>query len=254
MDGFQSFNLPDGDYSYIFVRIAGTNAAAQTLAITQLGRVRIEYQGKEIFNTTPQMLVLRTNAYFGTPENASAVGAAFAFGFIVPLRTKLDELNVLRVKKNVSDAKMTIQDYTVGAVVASGTISVFALYGKGAPLYIPIIRDYNFTFGGATTRVESLPDRNISELYYITDANLSQVEVVRDGRSVVNADTVAVDAFTDAFNRIETGQTFVELLASRTPGTQEAMADQTKVTFVTTAAIANLPFTYFAIRPLQPGS
>lgn len=241
--------LPQGRYAGLMIRFAGTNQAAQTLANTELGRLRLIHQGQEIVNMEPVDLINLSNLYGGTPENASAVGAAYTFSMIVPFRTKHDLLNVLSIKPQ--ETQIIIDGFNT-AKVASGTIEVYAILAEGVERYVPILKQNNIGgFSAAMTQQYPFPVPNIEQLYVRTDANLSRAKVLRDGQPVVDGTFAALDAASDLMNQVETGITLVELVAPRSEAFQNVQ--QTVLEGVATAALtSNTLFSfYLAIAPFQ---
>ncbi len=85
---FNKFNLDPGFYRGLLICIAGTNAAGQTLAVTDLGTIQIKHFEQTIMEVTPEVLLNLTNLYGGIGENTSAVGAAYRFSFFIPFFIK----------------------------------------------------------------------------------------------------------------------------------------------------------------------
>lgn len=235
------FKLPKGRYAGLFVRWTGTNNAAVQLLITELGRLSITHQNVEIANIRPQLLILLTNLYGGVPENASAVGAAFAYSFIVPFRTKTDGNNVLPVMPDKTE--LTIKGYNT-AKVASGTIEVYALYSEGVPKYVPLLKEFTMDFAGAATKSLTYGEEFIEQLHILDDANIDKIQVVRDGQSVIDGTFNAVQSFSDASNKVEAGVTLVEVLAQKSEFLQNVR--ETQIQIVASGAIAELVTFYMA--------
>lgn len=248
LDGQVLFYLPEGNYAGLFVRLAGTNQAAQTLALTQLGTLRINHEGVEIVNSRPSNFISLTNLYSGTPESASAVGAAFTYSFNVPFRTKNDQTNILPVQ--VNKTQFALQGLAGVATVLSGTVEIYAYFSdEGQAKYVPLWKEKNMIFPAAATLQNDFSDPFIEQLYCVSDAAISTMQILRDGKAIVDGTFAAIDAASDANNRVETGITFVELLAPKTPFLQGV--NQTAMRVTATGAIAELVILYLAAAPYQ---
>jgi hypothetical protein len=245
-DGSVLFDLPAGRYSHLYVRFNGTNVAGQTLAVTELGSLKLTHFNNEIVNIAPDHLVNLTNLYGGVPESSSAIGAAFTFSFVVPFRRKNDRNNALLVSPN--STRFALTGYNTAKVAAGSTIEVYGIYTNAPAAYVPVLKGVDLPIAAAMDFLYDFPVRNISQVYVVSDVNISRVQVTKDGESVVDGTFSAVDAYSDATNIVETGITFVELMAPKSDLLQEAINQQVKVKFTTTAAVNPTRCVYFAIQ------
>lgn len=239
------FSLPGGRYAGLYVRLAGTNQAGQTLAATELGTLRLNHFNNDIVNIAPDHLINLTNLYGGTPENASAAGAAYTFSFLVPFRKKFDRNNSLNVVQD--QTKFVLSGFNT-AKVASGTIEVYAIFTDAPSLYIPVIKGLDIPISAAVTgALQKLPEANISQFYVVSDAALTRAQFTVDGKVLIDGAFAAIDAYSDATNIVETGITFVEIFAPKSDSLSESVNSEVNFRYTTSGAINPLRTCYFAL-------
>jgi hypothetical protein len=93
-----NLSLPAGQYEGLLIRISGTNASGQALAVTDMGQVKLVHNNNEIVNASFSFLSALTNLRGGVAEASSSTSGAFAFSAILPFRKKHDKMNVLVVE------------------------------------------------------------------------------------------------------------------------------------------------------------
>jgi len=239
------FYLPAGHYSRLIVRMSGTNATGQTLGETDLGRITITHHNEEIFNITPYELIHRANLVEGYPESSSSAGSSFAYSVPVPFRVKKDNKNSLPVVAN--STYFALQNYNTSKV-SSGTIEVYGVYGEPYNLYVPVIKDKAYSPTASGTYIDVLPQINIAELYLRHDANFGDLQVKRDGTTIVQGSETAIKAFSQLINNVESTEALVDIVSPRTDVLSENFNRYTELTFEVNAG-GTYTFSYVAVLP-----
>lgn len=247
-DGSVNFYLPAGRYAGLIVRLAGTNAGGATLGVTELGTLKISHYNNEIINIAPDHLLNLTNLYGGVAESASAVGAAYTYTFVVPFRKKNDRNNALVVTAN--QTSFVLNGFNT-AKVAAGTIEVYAIFSDAPASYVPVIKGVDIPISAASTFIYDLPQKNIAEVFILTDVHLLRAQVTKDGSTIVDGTWAAIVAASNAFNWVETAITLVEVFAPKSDQLKEVQNNQVKLQLTTDAAIAPLRTVYVAV--ILPG-
>ena len=254
LNGFARIDLRAGNYRGLLLVVNGVNGAGLTAALADLGNVKLQHQAYgERINTPFYFWSERTNLLGGVVDNASAAGLAFRFSAILSFRRKFDNKNILVVR---SDVKTTLSWDGFGANIAgaaSGTISIYGLYdNKGVARYIPNVRTQQSTAAAAITIKEQIPFPFVEELWGETDANITRVQILRDG--MISHDGLWADlvSLSNAQNEVETAIGTTDMT---TPvGDVPASVSQTTFQIITAAALIGGVFTfhYFVCDPVAP--
>lgn len=253
LNAFLTLDLREGKYRGLFIRVSGTNNSGQTLAVTNLGKIKLQHQGIERINADFNFFNARTNLGGGTAESASATSGAFGFAAIISFRRRFDRANVLQVESN-KKTTLTWDSLisTLSTVVASGTMEVYGLYDDvGYQRYLPMIRTQQVTVAAATTVKETIPFAFVEELWGADDAQIARVQLLRDSRTIIDGTWTALKSLSNAQNNVETAVTTVEMIAPS--GESPANVQQTVFQLITNALLTGSVFTYhyFACEPVQ---
>jgi archaellum component FlaF (FlaF/FlaG flagellin family) len=206
-----SKELPLGTIKGLFIRYTGTNDAGQTATLANLGTVRVNYKGNDIVNTTVSFFNLFNNLKNGVSEFSSAVGAAFVASIYVPFHAPWDESNGLYVAKG-DLATIDLRFSGLSGVAASGVVEVYYVSAVGIANYIPLLINQNIQAGGAGQVVDEYQQFNISALYVTENAAITgQVNVYRDGRTLIQSTQAVLEANSNMMNRVETALAFFEI-------------------------------------------
>lgn len=254
LTGFLRLDLRAGKYRGLFIRASGVNAAGQQLALADLGRIKLQHQNTgERINTTFQFWNERTNLLGGTAAQVSGIAGAFDFAAIVSFRRRFDKTNVLPVR---ADLKTTVSwdslAATLAAIVASGTLEVYGLYDDtGYQRYLPMVRTQQSSVPAALTLKEQIPFPFCEELWGEDDVNIGQIQVLRDGKILLDGAWAALLDLSNSQNNIETAITTVEMVAP--VGESPSNVGQTTFQLISLAALTGNVFTYhyFVCEPVR---
>ena len=74
-----NYLISPAKYGGFLIRYSGTNAAAQTTTLLNMGNVILNVLNNDKVNTDVEFLSLANNLYYGSVEASSVSGGAFAF-------------------------------------------------------------------------------------------------------------------------------------------------------------------------------
>ena len=237
-------NLPvnSGQFSALFLRVSGTNQAAQTLTAANLGNITAFYKGRPFTSVSFADLQIVNNMDGGAVESASAAGGAFTFSCLL-LASRNHDGNIFDVTQ-ADNCQVTIDFSGVTAViVASGTVELYGIPTEGAMRYIPQLFTYQPSIAASGTDVRQIPLENVAQIYFTTLTNLSLINVDKDGNAYTQASAAALQAFSNIDTQVETGLTTGFMVnLNRTGAISEALSDDVKLTLVAGSGGAAAPY------------
>lgn len=207
--GSTNYNIAQGSYGDFLLRISGTAVAGQTVALSDLGNVRLNVNGDDKVNVDFGFLNLVANEYGGFIENDSAAGGAFNFSFIVPCHAWQDSLNVYHFGPNDKAYFNAVYASTLAAKVSVGTITIEATPKQGIQTYYHKLLNQNVNASGAGQISNTINQPNIIELYLKDPAALTTtMQFSKDGIEKVNSLTTAEVSYSNWIHLLESAVTF----------------------------------------------
>jgi len=248
-----SSRVPEGSYKGFVVRVSGTNGGGATALTTDLGRVRLAFNGEDIINTDMDILHTLNNWLFGFPEETSGAGAAFGFTFVLPVGLPKAPNNVLVTRSDQCFVNFTFA--LAGVAVAAPTAAIYSLYGiksDGVQTHFLKLHQYTEQPTGAATFRTKLPVQNIYGVLIRTSAaaNMDRVTIIIDGMIKYDAAWADAVAYSNIIHNVEAaeGDLFLPLALSNTP--TEVLSDDVEVQItVTGAATVDLFSLYYRFTP-----
>lgn len=243
-----TYNVARGQYGLIMLRYTGVAAVGVTVTLANLGNVILNWNGDDKVNVDAELLSLLANVYGGVIESTSAAGGAFAFSVIIPTSAWFDPKNVY----DISDKdKVYIKlDYPAltPAVIASGSVSIYAKPRKGIHSYFHKILSRAVVSGGAGVITDTINASNIIELYLKNPAALvSQIQIIKDNNVYVDGDAGSELAHSNWIHQLETGNTTLAVEFAESKDIREAISNTLSYKYTFTGA-GNLPQYYSAIE------
>lgn len=190
-----------GNYRGLHVRLAGTNLGGQTLAKGDLGNLYMTLNGEQIHFAPDDWLSDMNNQFWGYNEFTSAVGAAFTYGIYLPFHLP-GFPNALTVKP---DDTLTLGFQPAGTVatkVSSWAIDINTVESNEPEKYIPRFLPAYESAAAATVIKRRINNKNIYAIW-ITGANLTRVQVERDGELLHEAAYASLLSQTSLFTEVE---------------------------------------------------
>jgi hypothetical protein len=183
-------DLPPGKYSDLVVRFSGVSAAAQTLAIADLGRLRITEVGRDLVNVDCDNLRFINMVKGGSSRIQAGAAAASAVTLRIP--RGYGDNNVHQViESDVVQVQMTFgANFTTKFTNAQKAIlKVYGLVREtGEMAYNLLIQQIEQSYGGAGTFYLPLRQENVIAVYVVngTAGDLDNVRVIKDGVEIAN--------------------------------------------------------------------
>lgn len=230
--------LPEGSFSAFLARIYGTNGGGGTLLTTDLGRARLVLNGEDLINTDQDILHTLNNFLFGFPEETSAVGAAFAFTFLIPCGLPKDPNNILITKNDQAHIGF---DFSLAAAAVAPTVATWEIYGirkYGTQSHTLRLHQMSENYTAATVDRWDIPVRNVKGLLIKagTPANMSRIEVFVDGKVRYNTTWAAAVAYSNLIHNVEAAEADLYIPFALSNTMQEVMSDEIEVQVQTTGA------------------
>lgn len=204
-----NYLISPAKYGGFLIRYSGTNAAAQTTTLLNMGNVILNVLNNDKVNTDVEFLSLANNLYYGSVEASSVSGGAFAFSVFVPSGAWFDPLNVYSLTKEMQATFKLDFPALTSALVASGNVQISGILINGIQRYWHNIGNFNVVAQGAGQISNTLAKANIIELYLKNpSALISNLQLSKDGISYVNNQIGNELAYSNLIHQIETAGTF----------------------------------------------
>ena len=226
--------IPKGNYRSIVLQFDFTNASGKTIAITDLGRLRITRNGADICNIDVSSLADINNAEAGYVKFASTTSSNGTCQVRYNFFEMNDKINCLRAGNQDTQFNFNFSPTLVGSSLLSvGILTVYAVVGKGIETYLPGWYDasQNLPDVSGTLNLQ-LPFPNISKLYFKTASDFSNIQVTKDAYSLFNASAVALLNATEFENQIEGAVTFIYLRLNPTGAVAEQVSKQIQILLI----------------------
>jgi len=198
---FHTSEIPAGQYEEFYIYAAGTNAGGATLALANLNNIRVNRNGNDFINVNVDNLSALSDLLLGMVDFASAIGAAFNFGFHIPcyVGEKSQFPNVLQVS-NEDNVKFHFDWGNLAAIVAAGTWYLYGKPASGLEEYLPVMVQDSVALAAAGAREKR--KTSINNVYTVfafpsVAANYASDQLERDGEVVHDSLYAAGAAYTN---------------------------------------------------------
>lgn len=237
-NGGLTFFIPKAQYGVIHIEYDVTAAAAVTLTRAQYGNVILNWNGDDVINADAEILNLMANIYGGTAEFTPAVGGLSRMSVYIPTGQWFDSMNVYDVSENDQVyVKLSFPDLALPANVASGSVRVYAKEKVGVMNYLYKITSRFVVAQGATTLADTYPVNNISQIVYKNAGTLlSNIQVVKDSETVVDAPVKVLNAYSDWIHLLETTNTVIVIEFGESKDIRENVGSQLSYKYIFTGA------------------
>jgi hypothetical protein len=233
-----NFFVPQGSYAGFMLVYRGTNIAANNTTLADLGTCLFNRKGNPLVNVPVSVLSALNNEYYGVATFSNTVGAAVFAAVYVPCGAFWDESNIYYL--NYQESYFTLQFAELASATgwSAGTVEVYGVEQLGIERYEYQLIDQSDQIGAALSFLpKTITIPNIVNII-LTNSNLvSEIQISKDDKLIVNAATDVCVANSDRLHRLETGiaNTIVfELMKSK--DLREALSTQTKLQFTSTGA------------------
>lgn len=240
--------IPRGTVKELFIRFDGTAQAGKTIALSDLGTVRVNVRGTDRHNLSVELLSAINNLKRGVAEFSSATGGAFTASFVVPFHAWWDDRNGEYF--NIDDSFIELRFPNLNSTnVASGTVRLYYIEAPSLTSYSMSLFQRNIQAGGAGRVAVQLEAKNISSLYVKEDTNVSNLLVTTD-IITVNGTQADLKSYSNNVNRVETAISLYEVELNPYDEVRNDLNKETKVVLdATGAANVNVVLETFSVAP-----
>jgi hypothetical protein len=241
--GVISLNLSKGCYKSIVINVVGTNAGGATLAVGNIGRLRITRKDGFDVNIALDSL-LNINQAEGFGFFNSAIGAAITAQMRYSFGLLGDKTNVMKAEDS-SEVQVQVQISPAAvASVAAWTITISAVETKGVEKYLPAWIEYSQTLGAANARISpTIQDQNVNKLFIQNGALLTNIIVEKDGNNLVNDDQLAIRGETAFDYKLAALPAYILLDLNKVQSLGEIVSGKLQM-YLTSAGVAGLVMYY----------
>ena len=204
-----TYNQEAGKFSMFEIRFAGTAQAGQTVALTDLGTIRLNNNGDDKINVDAEVLSLMADNWGGFVEASSVVGGAFAFSIFIPAGYWFDKKNNFWFSKTDKSYWQLLFPNMTAVLIASGNVTIYGNPGHGAQSYWHKILSKQVVSSAATGVItDAIEERNIIALYLKNPtALIDNLILIRDKETVVNGSMVSEIAYSNWIHQLEVAST-----------------------------------------------
>jgi len=200
-----TYNVESGKFRFIVLRFDGVAQSGITIALTDLGTVRLNNNGNDKVNLDCEALSEMADNYGGYVEASSVAGGAFAFSIFIPAGYWFDPKNVFWFGHD-DEAYMQLQFPNLnGTNVASGNVTIYGKPGTGVQSYWHKLLSkqvVNSASNGTVT--DKIVEKNIISVYLKDPASLiGNFILTRDGKVEVNGSIAAELALSNWQHQVE---------------------------------------------------
>ena len=209
--------IPAGKYRALVVELIATNNAGQTLANTEIGTIRVTRNGEEIISAIDFADILSlNNADGGAADFASAIGAGVTCQARVCFHLPADSVNIAEFRDGEGQVQI-LMNATGMAKLASGSFSVYAVYGDGVESYLPKLSNFGQTLpaSGVINVVTNIS--NVQRVYFRTASQFGNIFLQKGSDLLYNADSGALKRDTGYNYRLESTPAFILLDLAKVP-------------------------------------
>lgn len=254
--------VPAGRYTGIMLRLTGTTTTSQTLTTADIGQLRVQRNGNQVYSATWDHAAKMSNLFGGFIEATTPEAGATAVSCLIPFQIPGAGLpNALFV---ASDTEMFVFLDALAVLATrfgANAISLTAIGIEEALIpetYQPYVAPANQSAGGAGTFKQQVPGKNTA-LLVVEDASsvVTSIQVEIDGRLTVPAlnDAILLAYTNAALGRVEvTGNTLILLKTSDRMGDLQAFGNETAEFTNVFSGSGSLNITAYQIQESNPGA
>ncbi|MBD3196327.1 MAG: hypothetical protein GF317_14810 [Candidatus Lokiarchaeota archaeon] len=224
--------VPPGTYSHFYFRFDADASAAETIT-RDIGRIRLNLNGKEIVNLDFDLLQFINDLEGGYPEAVQNEGGVCSYTALLPAFYK-DMENVFYVGED--DRLVIYFNYNstqIDKIEQDDSFQIGGIHSRGQQTYwrtmfqeIP-----NLINGTSPETFEAV--ENLVSLYY-NNSNITRILMEVDGEVIVNAEAETIQSISNILNQKEASYSSIykiDLTQGNSIG--KLLSDEIKITFTT---------------------
>jgi len=253
-NGAMTFFLPKGQYGVLAIEYDLDAAAAVTLTRANMGNIILNWNGNDVINVDAEILNLLDNVYGGASEFSAVAGGATRMTVYITCGQWFDSQNVYDIGDNDKvSLKIDFPLLALAANVDSGFIRVYAKEKIGVMNYLHNIIPRPVVSSGAAVLADSYPLNNVSQVYLKDPATLlTNVQIIKDGTTVVDATPAALLAYSDFIHQLEAGSTTLAIDFIESKDIREAVGSTVSYKFsFSGAGTQEIYFSFIEFTPAK---
>lgn len=244
--GSLTFFLPKGSWGGFQIAYRGTNNATPKTR-DDLGNVQLTWNGNPIINVDAELLSYIADLKGGFSTFTSTASSTLNAQLYIPAGQFGDNNNSYLITD--SDKVYFKLDFP-NLNNISGTVYIYGIKKQGVNNYLYCLTSRNVvaTGSGTISDVHRLP--NVSQIFLKNTTNLSSVQIVRDGQTIVDGLKEDIQAFSDFYNQVEASNTVIEVPMNLSRDVREVISQEILFKYSFTGATTLEQ--YFAYNILTP--
>ena len=196
-------DIKPGKYSYLGIVIDGTAAAADALVETEIGRIRVSEQGRDVVNIEAENMLAINRLEGGNARLDNAPGGDAEVAILIP--RGYDDANVhLVTESDLAKVQINHDAAFVTAMSTGAGVATIELYGlqveTGEMNYLLKIIQLDELIAVSATQKIKITEENVFALYIENNVDWDRYRVLRDGEEAVNCTRLAATHFGDMLN------------------------------------------------------
>ena len=194
-------DIKPGKYSYFAIMIDGTVLAADALVESEIGRIRVSEQGRDVVNVDAAQMLRINRMEGGHVRFESVAGAAGEVCILIP--RGYDDANVHLVTE-ADLAKVAIVHDAAFDTAMSGVIDLYGLLVEtGEMNYLLKIIQLDEAIAASAVEKVKISEENAFAIYIERNADWDRFRVLRDNEEVANVSERALTHISDALNETD---------------------------------------------------
>jgi hypothetical protein len=250
-NGSMTFYVPKGQYGFFQIVFDLDAAAGVTITRAQLGNIKFNWQGSDVFNVDAELLSLLGNVYGGISEFTAVAGGATRCSIFIPCGAYWDSQNIYDIHDNDRVYFELTFPLLTAAVIDSGFVKVYGKNKVGVMNYLFNIMPRPVVSSGAAVLSDTYEINNVISIYMKNPAALvSDIQIDKNNQTIYNAPTTEIQAYSDWIHQLETTNTTLALEFAESKDIREALGSTVRyqMTFTGAGTLAQ----YFAFVEFTP--
>lgn len=251
LNGSLTFYVPKGQYGFFQIVFDLDAAAGVTITRANLGNIKFNWQGSDVFNVDAELLSLLGNVYGGISEFSAVAGGATRCSIFIPCGAYWDSQNIYDVHDNDRVYFELTFPALTAAVIDSGFVKVYGKDKVGVMNYLFNIMPRPVVSSGAAVLSDTYEINNVISIFMKNPAALvSNIQIDKNNRTIYNAPTTEIQAYSDWIHQLETTNTTLALEFAESKDIREALGSSIRyqMTFTGAGTLAQ----YFAFIEFTP--
>jgi hypothetical protein len=241
-----TFFLPAGNWGGFVLAFRGTNGLTPK-ARADVGNVNLTWNGVPLVNVDFELLQYLTDLKGGFSLFTSTASSTFETMCYIPAGNFTDKNNIYRID---NDEKVYFKLDFPNLADITGQVYIYGIPKEGIMNYQYCLTSRNVTAGASGTISDVHRLNNVSAIYLKNYSAVSDMQILRDGKTIVDGILADIKAISDFTNQVETSASVIEVDMNRSKDIREIISSE--INFKYTFSGASTLQQYFAYSILTP--